>query len=128
MQHAVKSKKHLGQHFLKDLGIAKRIAMLVPQTPIKNVLEIGPGTGMLTQFLLKRNQFDTHVIELDSESVIYLKENYPSLEGKIHYGDFLEFPLDKIFEAQPFHVVGNFPYNISSQIFFFFLVLLLLGS
>jgi 16S rRNA (adenine1518-N6/adenine1519-N6)-dimethyltransferase len=118
MQHAVKAKKHLGQHFLKDLGIAKKIAYLVPKSNVNQVLEIGPGTGVLTQFLLQQKNLDTHVIELDSESVIYLKEHFPKLEGKIHYGDFLEFPLERIFGDNPFHIVGNFPYNISSQILF----------
>ena len=118
MQNAVRAKKHLGQHFLKDLGIAKKIALLVPANSNPNVLEIGPGMGVLTQFLLKRKELHTEVIELDSESVIYLKANYPALEGKVHYGDFLEFPLERIFGQEPFHLIGNFPYNISSQIFF----------
>ncbi len=113
----VKPKKYLGQHFLTDLSIAERIADTLPNDrPIK-VLEIGPGTGVLTQFLLKKPNVDLKVVEIDTESVAYLKENFPELEGRIVEGDFLEKPLDDFFEGE-FCVIGNYPYNISSQIFF----------
>ena len=113
----VKPKKYLGQHFLTDLSIAERIADTLPNDrPIK-VLEIGPGTGVLTQFLLKKTNVDLKVVEIDTESVAYLKENFPELEGRIVEGDFLEKPLDDFFEGE-FCVIGNYPYNISSQIFF----------
>lgn len=116
---SVRPKKHLGQHFLKDLNIAKRIADgLTRHDDYNKALEIGPGTGVLTQFLLEREtELDVSVIEIDRESVSYLKKHFPKLEGKIIAGDFLNINIEEIF-TEKFAVVGNFPYNISSQIFF----------
>ena len=115
----VKPKKHLGQHFLKDLSVCQKMVAAVPvkADPI-SILEIGPGTGALTQFLLKRSDFDVQVIELDKESVAYLNTHYPQLSGKVHYLDFLKTDLTQLMGADPFLVFGNFPYNISSQILF----------
>ncbi len=113
----VRAKKALGQHFLTDLGIAERIADSLEECELP-VLEIGPGMGMLTQFLLEKG-YDTRVIELDKESVIYLKENFSELEGRIIEGDFLKLPIDDYMpKGEEFALIGNYPYNISSQIFF----------
>jgi len=112
----VKAKKHLGQHFLKDLSIAQRIADSLALTEAIPVLEIGPGTGVLTRFLLQNPLVQLTAIEIDSESVAYLKEHYPSLS--LIEGDFLHFDIDTLFDGKPFCIIGNFPYNISSQIFF----------
>ena len=109
----VHAKKFLGQHFLTDLNVARRIAET--QTAGR-VLEIGPGMGVLTQFLLKNKDIDLTAIELDRESVAYLKEWYPEL--KLIEGDFLKLDLDKLYPEGEFGVIGNYPYNISSQIFF----------
>lgn len=114
----VKPKKHLGQHFLRDLDISKRIAETIKTDKYVHVLEIGPGTGVLTQFLLHDSNVDLQVIELDSESVDYLKENFPALEGRIIFDDFLKYDLSKLFNGESFVLIGNYPYNISSQIFF----------
>ncbi|MDR0547409.1 MAG: 16S rRNA (adenine(1518)-N(6)/adenine(1519)-N(6))-dimethyltransferase RsmA [Dysgonamonadaceae bacterium] len=112
----IRPKKSLGQHFLKDLSVAERIAgALMPYSGLP-VLEIGPGTGVLTQFLLKNNH-ELTVVELDAESVEYLKKNYPDLNGRIIEADFLKLDLNPLFSGQ-FAVIGNYPYNISSQIFF----------
>ncbi|WP_421978287.1 16S rRNA (adenine(1518)-N(6)/adenine(1519)-N(6))-dimethyltransferase RsmA [Roseivirga seohaensis] len=114
---SVRPKKHLGQHFLKDLNIAKSIADgLTGHGGYDKVVEIGPGTGVLTQFLLQNKQ-ETSVIEIDRESVAYLKQHYPQLDGRIIEGDFLRLNMEERFPGK-FGVVGNFPYNISSQIFF----------
>jgi 16S rRNA (adenine1518-N6/adenine1519-N6)-dimethyltransferase len=114
----VRAKKHLGQHFLRDMDIAHRIVeSLTMHKSYKTVLEIGPGMGVLTQFLLQNTNYQTHVVEIDRESVAYLKINYPMLEGRILEGDFLRYNLDGLF-GEPFGIIGNFPYNISSQIFF----------
>lgn len=112
----VKPKKHLGQHFLKDQSIAKKIADTLVNTSYKKVLEIGPGMGVLTQFLLEK-EFETHVVELDAESVIYLTKNFPQLKDKIIASDFLKLNLTDFFD-EPIAIIGNFPYNISSQIVF----------
>ncbi len=113
----VRAKKALGQHFLTDLNIAEQIADSLENCPIP-VLEIGPGMGMLTQFLLSKG-YDTRVIELDKESVAYLKANFPQLEGRIIDGDFLKLSIDDyIPKGTEFALIGNYPYNISSQIFF----------
>ena len=112
----VKAKKHLGQHFLKDLSIAQRIATSLPVEETTPVLEIGPGTGVLTRFLLQNPAIELTAIEIDSESVIYLQEHYPDLS--LIEGDFLNYDIDSLFEGKPFCIIGNFPYNISSQIFF----------
>lgn len=113
----VKPKKFLGQHFLKDLQIAQDIADTVDVCPELPVLEVGPGMGVLTQFLLQKER-PVKVVELDFESVAFLKENFPELEENIVEYDFLKMELDKIFDGKPFVLTGNYPYNISSQIFF----------
>lgn len=115
----VKPKKHLGQHFLKDTSVCQKMVEAVPEFSTQiPILEVGPGTGALTQFLLKRPDFDVQVIELDQESVKYLELHYAQLAGKIHYLDFLKTDLPTLMGADPFLVFGNFPYNISSQILF----------
>ncbi|MBR5764750.1 MAG: 16S rRNA (adenine(1518)-N(6)/adenine(1519)-N(6))-dimethyltransferase RsmA [Bacteroidaceae bacterium] len=113
----VKPKKFLGQHFLKDLKIAKDIADTVDSCPEIPILEVGPGMGVLTQFLIGKER-DTKVVELDSESVAYLQEAYPQLAENIIAQDFLQLDLSKVFGGSPFVLTGNYPYNISSQIFF----------
>ncbi len=114
----VKAKKHLGQHFLRDLHACERIAdLLSGYQNYRTVLEIGPGMGVLTQFMLKKPQFETHVVEIDRESVDYLKVHFPDLTPRIHNYDFLRWNLNT-FSTEPFGIIGNFPYNISSQIFF----------
>ena len=113
----VKPKKFLGQHFLRDLGIANDIADTVDACPGIPVLEVGPGMGVLTQFLMKKDR-EVKVVELDFESVAYLKENFAALEGHIIEDDFLKLKLENVFEGKPFVLTGNYPYNISSQIFF----------
>ena len=113
----VKPKKFLGQHFLRDLGIANAIADTVDACPELPILEVGPGMGVLTQFLMKKNR-EVKVVELDFESVAYLKENFAALEGHIIEDDFLKLKLENMFEGKPFVLTGNYPYNISSQIFF----------
>ena len=114
----VRPKKSLGQHFLHDLNVAQRIVAALKHIPTTNkVLEIGPGMGVLTQFLLKNKEIDLNVIEIDRDSVAYLKANYPALQGRIIEGDFLAQELSQILGSK-FSIIGNFPYNISSQIFF----------
>ncbi|MTE26952.1 16S rRNA (adenine(1518)-N(6)/adenine(1519)-N(6))-dimethyltransferase RsmA [Winogradskyella ouciana] len=114
---SVKAKKHLGQHFLKDENIAQKIADTLSLDGYNDVLEIGPGMGVLTKYLLKKD-ITTHVIEIDTESVEYLKNNYLNLSNRIYEKDFLKYDLTQIFKDQPFAIIGNFPYNISSQIVF----------
>ena len=109
----VRAKKFLGQHFLKDLSVAQRIADTIAEG---RVLEIGPGMGVLTQYLLKNPNLQTTAIEIDRESVAYLKEWYPELH--LIEGDFLKLDLSVIYPDGEFCVIGNYPYNISSQIFF----------
>lgn len=113
----VRPKKALGQHFLTDLGVAERIASTLDEYIGMPVLEIGPGMGVLTRFLLDRGH-DLYVIEIDPESVAYLKKHFPELEGRIIEADFLTYDLATLFEGKPFCLTGNYPYNISSQIFF----------
>ncbi|NVK29150.1 MAG: 16S rRNA (adenine(1518)-N(6)/adenine(1519)-N(6))-dimethyltransferase RsmA [Flavobacteriia bacterium] len=113
----VRAKKHLGQHFLKDESIAERIANLLSGNGYDYVLEIGPGMGVLTQFLLKKD-FETWVVELDSESVVWLQAHYPKLSDRIVQGDFLRHDFKTQFGDKPYAIIGNFPYNISSQIVF----------
>lgn len=113
----VKPKKHLGQHFLTDLNIAKSIVDALQLEGYKKVLEVGPGMGVLTQFLIQNKDYQTSVVDLDAESIEYLKATYPTLGDNIIYGDFLKSPLDNWFD-ESFAVIGNFPYNISSQILF----------
>lgn len=112
----VRAKKRLGQHFLKNEDIARQIAEAVT-TPNASVLEIGPGMGVLTQFLLQQPFKDFSVIELDEESVAYLQEHFPQLGDNLIAGDFLRFDLGARYPNK-FVIVGNFPYNISSQILF----------
>ena len=113
----VKPKKFLGQHFLTDLKVAQDIADTVDIFPALPVLEVGPGMGVLTQFLVKKDRL-IKVVELDYESVAYLREKYPSLEEHIIEDDFLKMNLQRLFGGEPFVLTGNYPYNISSQIFF----------
>lgn len=114
----VRPKKHLGQHFLRDHNIAEKIAgKLSLYGGYQKVLEIGPGTGVLTQFLLPNPAFETWVIEIDRESVAALQQKFPELTPRIIEGDFLHFALPAALQV-PFAVIGNFPYNISSQILF----------
>jgi 16S rRNA (adenine1518-N6/adenine1519-N6)-dimethyltransferase len=114
----VRPKKSLGQHFLKDLNIAEKIVESLELKPSENtVLEIGPGTGVLTQFLIKKENVSLFLSEIDRESIAYLKNHFPQLQGKILEGDFLEMDLNEKFKGDV-EIVGNFPYNISSQIFF----------
>lgn len=113
----VKAKKHLGQHFLTDESIAKDIADTLGLSSYSTVLEIGPGMGVLTKYLLEKD-FTTYVIEIDTESVAYLEAHYPKLQGKIISKDFLKYNLNEVFDGKPFAIIGNFPYNISTQIVF----------
>jgi len=112
----VKPKKSLGQHFLKDMQVAQRIAGTLDEYKDLPVLEIGPGMGVLTQYLLQAGH-NLSVVELDWESVDYLIKNFPPLDNRIIADDFLTLDLQKLFPG-PFCVIGNYPYNISSQIFF----------
>lgn len=112
----VRAKKNLGQHFLRDDEIADRIAATLDNFPSLPVLEVGPGTGMLTRFLLKREK-DLTVVEIDRESIDYLKINFPELRDRIIQQDFLRMDLSRYYDGE-FCVIGNYPYNISSQIFF----------
>lgn len=113
----VTPKKSLGQHFLTDLNIAQRIADSLELTEPTQVLEIGPGMGVLTQFLLQNPLIDLRVVELDHESVDYLLANFPNINGRVIEADFLKLDLTQLF-TDKFCVIGNYPYNISSQIFF----------
>ncbi|PWI30028.1 16S rRNA (adenine(1518)-N(6)/adenine(1519)-N(6))-dimethyltransferase [Flavobacteriaceae bacterium LYZ1037] len=115
--HQVKAKKHLGQHFLIDESIAEKIANTLSFKGYKHVLEIGPGMGVLTKYLLKK-ETTTHVIEIDPESVEYLKNNYLNLADRVIEQDFLKYNLNEVFENESFAIIGNFPYNISTQIVF----------
>ena len=115
---AVTAKKRLGQHFLVDLSIARDIADTVDACPALPILEVGPGMGVLTQFLLEKNR-PLKVVEIDEESVAYLCKNLPQLqEENIIPDDFLKMHLDRLFAGGQFMLIGNYPYNISSQIFF----------
>ncbi|MBQ9577487.1 MAG: 16S rRNA (adenine(1518)-N(6)/adenine(1519)-N(6))-dimethyltransferase RsmA [Muribaculaceae bacterium] len=113
----VRAKKSLGQHFLTDLSIAERIAHTLDDFKHLPVLEVGPGMGVLTQFLLDMG-LDLTVVELDSESVDYLEAAYPQLHGRIIGEDFLKMDLHRLYGDSPFCIIGNYPYNISTQIFF----------
>lgn len=115
--NSVKPKKFLGQHFLTDLSVASRIADTVDACPDIPVLEVGPGMGVLTQFLLKKER-ELKVVEIDFDSVPYLREHFPTLSNDIIEGDFLKMDLQTVFGGHPFVLTGNYPYNISSQIFF----------
>ena len=113
----VKAKKHLGQHFLIDESIAAAIADTLNFEGYDEVLEIGPGMGVLTKYLLEK-PITTYVIEIDTESVTYLENNFPKLKGKIISKDFLKYDINETFEGKQFGIIGNFPYNISTQIVF----------
>ena len=113
----VKAKKHLGQHFLNDESIAQRIADSLTLNGYKKVLEIGPGMGVLTKYLLEK-PIETYVIEIDTESVEYLRTHYLKLSDKIISQDFLKYDISKDLGKEPFAIIGNFPYNISTQIVF----------
>jgi 16S rRNA (adenine1518-N6/adenine1519-N6)-dimethyltransferase len=118
MEQKVKAKKHLGQHFLKDENIAFNIVRALTEVCTTDaVLEIGPGMGVLTQFLLQQKSFTTHAIDVDKESIAYLRQHFPALQDTLIEGDFLQLKLDDFFKG-PFSLIGNFPYNISSQIVF----------
>ncbi|GGD22177.1 16S rRNA (adenine(1518)-N(6)/adenine(1519)-N(6))-dimethyltransferase RsmA [Hyunsoonleella pacifica] len=114
---SVRAKKHLGQHFLRDENIAQKIADTLSLNGYKNVLEIGPGMGVLTKYLLKKDT-TTYVIEIDHESVAYLQATYLNLAPRIIEKDFLKYDLNEVFKEEPLAIIGNFPYNISSQIVF----------
>ena len=114
---SVRPKKQLGQHFLTDQEVAQKIANTVDACPGLPILEVGPGMGVLTQYLLPKGR-PVKVVEIDTESVVYLKEHMPQLGEDILEDDFLRMPLDRIFGGEPFVLTGNYPYNISSQIFF----------
>ena len=115
----VKAKKHLGQHFLKDPSICQRIAGDLKMAKSQNVLEVGPGTGALSKWLIadKRIQ-ELYLMDVDEESITYLKMLYPEWSSKILFEDFLSYDVNKFLTGESFNVVGNFPYNISSQILF----------
>ena len=122
----IKAKKHLGQHFLKDESIAKQIADTLTFEGYRKVIEIGPGTGVLTKYLLQ-NEIDLIGMDLDSESIVYLNQNFPlehpEIVGnnntfKVVEADFLKYDLSTLFGSEPFAIIGNFPYNISTQIVF----------
>ena len=113
----VTPKKFLGQHFLTDLSIAKAIADTVDACPDLPVLEVGPGMGVMTQYLTPKPR-EIKVVEIDRESVAYLHENFPKLDNNIIGEDFLQMDLNKLFDGRQFVLTGNYPYDISSQIFF----------
>lgn len=112
----VRAKKHLGQHFLNDINIAKRTTDLLKKRENQNILEIGPGMGMLTQYLIEKKT-NLKLIEIDLESIVFLENNFSNIENKIIEGDFLKININNIFKSD-ISIIGNFPYNISSQILF----------
>ena len=126
----VRAKKALGQHFLVDQGVAQRIVAALescegsplrdtdqPFAQCRGVLEIGPGMGVLTQYLLQRDDIDLKMVELDEESVNYLLTHFNGMQGRLFLADYLKLNIHHLFDG-PYRVIGNFPYNISSQIFF----------
>jgi len=114
----VRAKKHLGQHFLTDKNIAAKIVeSLRPDNKYKQVLEVGPGMGILSDFLLQKNEYEAYLIDIDTESYLYLQKKYPQLGSRLINADFLEMDFHTIFKG-PMGIIGNFPYNISSQILF----------
>jgi len=117
MSKLVRPKKNLGQHFLTDLTVARRIADTVDACPDLPILEVGPGMGVLTQYLAEKER-PLRVVEIDAESVAYLYEHFPLLHDNIIGEDFLRMDLRALFDNQPFVLTGNYPYDISSQIFF----------
>ncbi len=117
MNKQVRAKKHLGQHFLHDEGVAEKIGNTLTLNNYKNVLEIGPGMGVLTKYLIK-NPIQLIAMDLDRDSIAYLNENYPEDNLKIVEADFLKYDLTALFGKEQFAITGNFPYNISTQIVF----------
>ena len=117
MPMEVRAKKALGQHFLTDQSIAMKIVDSLRRSEIRDVLEIGPGMGVLTQYLLKRDDLELKLVELDGESVEYLLTHFPGMQGQLYQADYLKLDIHTLFSGQ-YRVIGNFPYNISSQIFF----------
>ena len=117
MPMEVRAKKALGQHFLTDQSIAMKIVESLGRSEVRDVLEIGPGMGVLTQYLLKRDDIDLKLVELDGESVEYLLTHFPGMQGKLYQADYLRLDIHTLFQDK-YRVIGNFPYNISSQIFF----------
>ncbi len=116
--NSVRAKKHLGQHFLNDKNAAKRIAdALDPSLGFTQVLEVGPGMGVLSDFLLKKSDYETFLIDIDDESIEFLQDKYPQLGPRLIHGDFLTLDFSKYF-GDKIAVIGNYPYNISSQILF----------
>lgn len=113
----VRAKKALGQHFLTDQSIARKIVATLSTDGVRDVLEIGPGMGVLTQYLLEREDIDLKMVEVDGESVEYLMNHYQGMQGRLLQADFLKLDMSKVFDGD-YRVIGNFPYNISSQIFF----------
>ena len=114
----VRAKKALGQHFLVDQAAARRIVdALEPRDGLRDVLEIGPGMGVLTQYLLQRNDIDLKLVEIDGESVEYLLTHFPDMQGRLLQADYLRLDVGRFFPGH-YRIIGNFPYNISSQIFF----------
>ena len=111
-------KKSLGQHFLNDKGIAAKIVSSLKADGIRHVVEVGPGTGALTPFLLEERRFDTLFVEIDTTAADYLKSQYPAITDKLIVADFLQLPLEDYFGNEPFAVIGNFPYNVSTHILF----------
>jgi len=111
-------KKSLGQHFLNDKGIAVRIVSSLRADGIRHVIEVGPGTGALTPMLLQEKRFDTRFVEIDAVAAEYLKTQHPAIKDKLVMADFLRYPLEDYFGDVPLAIIGNFPYNISSRIFF----------
>jgi 16S rRNA (adenine1518-N6/adenine1519-N6)-dimethyltransferase len=119
MNKHVRAKKHLGQHFLKDEDVALNIVNSLKNLSLyKKVLEIGPGMGVLTKYLITNSALETYVIEIDRESIAYLKKHFPTLTNRIIEGDFLQLDFNNLFNNEPFAVIGNFPYNISTEILF----------
>ena len=115
----VRPKKHLGQHFLKDKATCQKIAeQLTNHQNCKNIVEVGPGMGALTEFLITDKSLNLWLLEVDSESIDFLRNKYPEHRDRIIWGDFLKMNLQEVMGTEPFCVVGNFPYNISSQILF----------
>lgn len=113
----VRAKKSLGQHFLTDLAIAEKIVSSLGKEGPAPVLEIGPGMGVLTRYLIQREDIDLKLVELDGESVEYLLTHFPGMQGRLYEADYLRLDMRGIFSGD-YRVIGNFPYNISSQIFF----------
>ncbi len=114
---SVRAKKHLGQHFLKDENIAQKISNTLTLKGYKNVLEIGPGMGVLTKYLLEKD-IDIIAMELDPESVVFLEKHYQNKNLQVIFADFLKYDLTPLFRNEPYAIIGNFPYNISTQIVF----------